>query len=331
LKCLICDSTAIHDLYIHNGCRIVRCAACGFAFVQPTPTPAELAHYYAHNYAVPLERDAGNPARHAARMAGLECWQPQRGRLLEVGASYGHSLAAARRRGWQVAGVELAPAAARYARKRFGLAVFTADLLDAPFADGSFDAAIMWHVLEHTHDPVAQLERLGMFLRPGGVLGLRVPNAASFGARVAGRFWVWTSPPAHLWYFSPTTLPRLLRRYGFEVLEVATLRGDGNNPYQHALIGLGGWLNDLRLRLAPESRPSRSVRRALGGCLLDAPGSPDARPPASTTLRGPWLGLLSQLQHVTDGLARLTRPLIEPLERAGWGDELVCYARRPPA
>jgi hypothetical protein len=27
-------------------------------------------------------------------------------------------------------------------------------------------------------------------------------------------------------------------------------------------------------------------------------------------------------------LARGTRPLIEPLERRGWGDELLVYARR---
>jgi SAM-dependent methyltransferase len=187
LKCLICDSTAIRDLYFQNDYRIVRCATCGFAFVNPMPTPVELANYYAHGYAVPLERDAGNPARHAARIAELERWQPQRGRLLEVGASYGHSLAEARRRGWQVAGVELAPVAARYARQRCGLAVFTADLLEAPFADASFDAAIMWHVLEHTHDPVAQLERLRALLRPGGMLALRVPRG--------GRLWRATRRP----------------------------------------------------------------------------------------------------------------------------------------
>jgi SAM-dependent methyltransferase len=323
LKCLICDSIAIHDLYIQNGYRIVRCAACGFAFVHPTPTPAELANYYAHGYAVPLARDAGNPARHAARIAGLERWQPRRGRLLEVGASYGHSLAEARRRGWLVAGVELAPAAARYARERCGLAVFNADLLDAPFADASFDAAIMWHVLEHTHDPSAQLERLRALLRPGGVLGLRVPNAAGFGARFAGRFWVWTSPPAHLWYFSSTTLPRLLARCGFEALDIATLRGDGNNLYQHALIGLGGRLNDLRLRLAAQS----PVRRPLYVRPPEQANNVHAPQPASPALRGAWLRLLARAQPLTDGLAQLTHPLLGALERRGWGDELVCYAR----
>jgi SAM-dependent methyltransferase len=335
LTCLICGSTAIRDLYIQNGYRIVRCAACGFAFVSPTPTPAELASYYAHSYTVPLERDAGNPERHAARIDGLERWQPRRGRLLEVGASYGHSLAEARRRGWQVAGVELAPAAARYARERWGLAVFAADLLDAPFADASFDAAIMWHVLEHTHDPVAQLRRLYMLLRRGGVLGLRVPNAASFGARLAGRLWVWISPPAHLWYFSPTTLPRLLVRCGFEVLDVATSRGDGNNPYQHALIGLGGRLNDLRLRLITANRGSRIRNRLtdLAAPLQDdlrrETSDPNHPSPASPALRGAWLRLLARAQPFSDGLARLTQPLLEPLERRGWGDELVCFARRP--
>jgi hypothetical protein len=196
----------------------------------------------------------------------------------------------------------------------------------------------MWHVLEHTHDPAAQLNQLLALLRPGGVLGLRVPNVASFGARLAGRSWVWMNPPAHLWYFSPTTLPRLLARAGFEILEVATLRGDGNNFYQHALIALGARLNALRRRLV-RPRPTTDDRQPTidqlgmtddGQQTMDneQPTIPDPNPPA---LEHAWLGLLARAQPLTDGLARMTRPLVEPLERAGWGDELLCYARRPCA
>jgi SAM-dependent methyltransferase len=319
-SCLICGATRASHQFTVNGYHVYRCAACGFAFVAPTPAAEELADYYARGYAVPLERYAAAAERNEERIADLERWAPGRGRLLEIGASYGHSLALARARGWQVEGVELSPEAARYARERFGLDVHNADLGAAPLPAGAFDAAMLWHVLEHTRDPKEQLERLRALLRPGGVLGLRVPNAASLGSRVAGRWWPWMCPPAHLWYFSPETLPRLLRVCGFEVLEVQTLRGDGNNIYQHALLGLGGWLNGLRrgsgpLPLAPFPKPGEGQQEVV------------AASPAG--LVRTWIWLLARAQPITDALARLTRPAIEPIERGGLGDELLVYARKP--
>ncbi len=318
IGCPLCEVRQARFALALNGYQVFRCANCGFQFVHPTPTPAELAHYYDQSYAVPLDRYARNSTRNSGRIADLERWQPDRGRLLEVGASYGHSLAAARARGWVPAGVELSPTAARYAREQFGLPVFTADLLDAPFAERSFDAAILWHVLEHTHNPNAQVARLFGLLRPGGVLGLRVPNMAGFGARVAGRSWNWMCPPAHLWYFSPQTLPRLLKHHGFDILEIATLRGDGDNPYQHILIALGGQLNALRRRLTHTRKPTQPPPENTAALMPNPP-----------TLQHTWLRLLARAKPITGAIDRATRPLIAPLEAAGWGDELLCYARRP--
>jgi len=41
-----------------------------------------------------------------------------------------------------------------------------------------------------------------------------------------------------------------------------------------------------------------------------------------------WLRVLNRAQPITNALARGTRPLLEPIERRGWGDELLVYARR---
>src|SRR5262245_25270877 len=112
--CIICGTTAARWRYTVNGYQVYFCAGCGLGFVSPAPTPQELARYYDQIYAVPLERYAGRVARHEGHIADLERWQPARGRLLEVGASYGHSLALARARGWQVAGVELSPRSSAY-------------------------------------------------------------------------------------------------------------------------------------------------------------------------------------------------------------------------
>src|SRR6266568_6472586 len=266
-SCLVCGATRAEPRFVQRGYPVFRCTGCSLEFVAPIPSASELADYYNRAYTVPLERYAAAGHRNIARIADLERWCPSRGRLLEFGASYGHSLASARERGWDVAGVELSPTASEYARAHFGLAVFNCDLADAPLTDGSFDAVIGWHVLEHVRNPKDQLLRLSALLTPGGVLGLRVPNIASFGARAAGQWWPWMCPPAHLWFFSATTLPRLLQACGFEVQEVKTWRGDGNNLCQYALMAGGNWLNDLRLRLRSRrdanTRPRRRQHRAL--------------------------------------------------------------------
>lgn len=341
--CIVCGGTHAKQRFVQRGYVVLRCPDCGLEFVAPTPGPAELADYYDHSYAVPLERYAAAQQRNVARIVDLERWCPTRGRLLELGASYGHSLAAARERGWDPVGIELSPTACGYARSHFGLSVYNSDLAEVPLADGSFDAAIMWHVLEHVRNPKDQLLRLAAVLKPGGILGVRVPNVASFGARATGEWWPWMCPPAHLWFFSPDTLPRLLRACGFEVQQVSTLRGDGNNLYQYALMAAGSRLNDLRQRLGP-----REPAGAQSGDRENAPRVPPessavvdqcvmrsvpessmahAQPQPSGILRA-WLRLLARAQPITNALARGTRPLVERLERQGWGDELLVYARR---
>ena len=342
-SCLVCDGTHAEQRFVQRGYPVFRCSGCGLEFVAPIPSPSELADYYHRGYAVPLERYAAAGHRNIARIVDLERWCPARGRLLELGASYGHSLALARDRGWDVVGVELSPTASAHARSHFGLTVFNCDLADAPLADGRFDAVIGWHVLEHVRNPKDQLLRLAALLKPGGMLGLRVPNIESFGARVAGQWWPWMCPPAHLWFFSSATLPRLLRSCGFEVTEVKTLRGDGNNLYQYALMAAGSRLNELRLRLSrrgharprsagqdgSESAGSVPPSRGTGDAALSEPPT-GARPGAEqpSGLLQTWLNVLTRAQPMTDALARRTRPLIEPLERRGWGDELLVYARR---
>ena len=134
--CLVCGDARAEPRFVQRGYPVFRCSGCGLEYVAPIPGPAELAEYYDRSYAVPLELYAAAGERNAARIADLERWCPARGRLLEVGASYGHSLALARERGWNVVGVELSPTASEHARTHLGLSVFNCDLADVPLPAG---------------------------------------------------------------------------------------------------------------------------------------------------------------------------------------------------
>jgi 2-polyprenyl-3-methyl-5-hydroxy-6-metoxy-1,4-benzoquinol methylase len=135
--------------------------------------------------------------------------------VLDVGCGVGLLLDEARRRGWRTQGVELSDWGVRRAR-HLGLDVFQGTLEEAGFEPGSFDAVFMVDVLEHLADPVRTLAKVSQVLRPGGVLCVVTPNAASAAARVLGRRW-WGMLPGHVVLFPHRRLCELLRTLGFGV------------------------------------------------------------------------------------------------------------------
>ena len=80
----------------------------------------------------------------------------------------------------------------------------------------SLDAVVLWHVLEHLEDPGAALRRVRGWLRPGGLVLVGVPNAASWQARIAGPGWLHWDAPRHRVHFTPRGVNALLARSGFE-------------------------------------------------------------------------------------------------------------------
>jgi len=148
------------------------------------------------------------------------------GKLLDIGCSVGLFLNAARQEGFDVAGVELSPEPARFARQHFQLDVFCGTLESAPWGDGSFNVVTLWDVREHLPDPRATLQQVARILRPGGHLAIRVPDGEfhlwkTFFLRPwFGHRFIWMEVPNHLNHFRPRTLRRLLEETGFDVLHV---------------------------------------------------------------------------------------------------------------
>jgi SAM-dependent methyltransferase len=257
VSCPVCGAAAPRPKLRVGAVEILECGACGLAWWSPDPGDAAASLYDAGYFGdAASERgydDYGGLERSlrqtfARRLRRLRLPAPG-ARLLDVGAAYGFAVAEARRAGWRAWGLEVSTAAARQAA-RAGLPVLVGSAERAPFAAGSFAAVTLWDVLEHLPNPHAAVAELARLLHPGGRLALTTGDVGSLVARLSGSRWHLYSLPEHLYFFSRTSLRRLLAAHG---LRIEWMRAEG------ARYTLGYLAERLRKTLLGLS-PARPVR-----------------------------------------------------------------------
>jgi SAM-dependent methyltransferase len=96
-------------------------------------------------------------------------------RVLDAGAGQGSMSARLAGLGFEVTSTDVSDTAVELLRQRLDGNVKRATVTELPFADGSFDAAVLGEVLEHVEDDRAATAEVARILRPGGVLALSVP------------------------------------------------------------------------------------------------------------------------------------------------------------
>jgi SAM-dependent methyltransferase len=223
--CAVCGAFEARPRYALEGlaARIVVCTGCGTGRLDPLPEEAELASFYPAAYYGDEGAKFQGPIEWAVRAVGarhvrfLARSLAPGARVLDIGCGRGVTLAALADRGFEAHGVERSADAARGADPRAEIRV-AATLEEAAYPVGSFDAALLWHVLEHLREPDRTLAETHRVLRPGGRLLVAVPNFSSWQARWAGPAWFHLDPPRHLHHFPLAALTRLVERSGFEVV-----------------------------------------------------------------------------------------------------------------
>jgi SAM-dependent methyltransferase len=260
------------------------CRGCGVWFStdlagrQVTRPPATEADFSQATDGGKPHLESADAFRESYRpiLAGLEAFTP-RGRLLEVGSGLGFFLAAARKCGWEVVGVDPSTFAADYARRTFGLTVIQGTLAEARLEPDTFDAVVLIHSLEHLPDPIAALRECTRVLRPGGSLYIETPNVESEDAFMFGENWYALNPEAHVFVFSPAALALALRRAGLRILELSTPREDPPPRCHH----LYAWAE--RPRPLPTTRAQVASRISCG---LGLPEGDRIREPDRLATRG---------------------------------------------
>lgn len=195
-----------------------RCHECG-TVQQPSLPRGEALHglYRQMRDDAYLAEESGRRAS-VRRLLDVLAPHAATGRLLDVGAGHGLMLDEARRRGFDVIGLELSATAAAHAREILGLTVHEQTLEAAELEPGSFDAIVLTDVFEHVSDPLAVLARCHELLAPGGALMLSTPDPSSRTARLAGARW-WSLLAAHHCLVPRRTVRELIAACGLVAVD----------------------------------------------------------------------------------------------------------------
>lgn len=229
----------------------LRCQNCQSLWLQSRPTGERLVKAYANYYTHSSPRDTRAPSglrglirsaytksRFASSAgladriidAGLKLlgrdnssideqyrFAPRApARILDYGCGSGEYLLRMQPFGHELYGVEYDPEVLAELGKR-GIVVEDVSSITDDRWDKDFDFITLSHVLEHVPDPVALLQRLGRWLKQGGLLFIEVPHAGSESLAIFGRYWRGLEAPRHFALPSRMALMAALDLAGFKV------------------------------------------------------------------------------------------------------------------
>ncbi len=221
---------------IDSPLKIVQCRNCGLIYVNPRPVIRNLMVNYVRmvdeSY---LAQEKGRRLSAQPILNFFKKWKKM-GRLLDIGCATGFLLDEAKKYGWEVYGVEISKWAVEHARENLGLEnIFEGTLKKAHYPDNYFDAIILKDTIEHLSDPKETLIEIRRILKPSGLLCINTPNISSLMSKILGAKW-WGVKQAHLFYFTPKTLYKMLDIAGFSPFKIRS----------HArTFTLGYWLEKL--------------------------------------------------------------------------------------
>ncbi len=263
--CRMCASGDAAPHHEEAGHRYFKCRGCGFVFLHPGLTAAELEKLYQeeagatfhHGAEIAASHEKDHEARLRLQVVGSILATAPEKSALEIGCSAGYLLSRLRDQGWQVAGTEMSDDYIRYARETMKLEVGRTP------PDRRFGAVLLFNVLSHLPDPERDLAALRARLVPGGVLVLETGNAAEVAPERVGHF----GAPEHLWHFSEPTLHSMLGRIGFRDIVVRRF----NVEWQRGMIRKLGALRGPSHGIAPaeagaptgRAGPSTALRASL--------------------------------------------------------------------
>jgi len=224
-SCPICENSIADVDQKYNEYSLVKCVVCEMVYSTPHNTDISI---YENSYKNQINSygsyirdqiEIENNTKLTWAQSQLRKYLTIRsGKLLDIGCSTGLFISAFKKLGFDVYGIEPSQLAIDSMPSSIKTNVINGVLNRNSLNKTYFDLVTGWEVIEHLDNPGEFLENVKAILKIDGILALSCPNWNSPWEKKTKD--VNRRPPFHLNYFTEATLPKLLKKYGFEILVV---------------------------------------------------------------------------------------------------------------
>lgn len=228
IPCNLCKSNDTevfsHEQRFGTNIPVVICKKCGLIYLNPRWPIETYQEFYKRDYRKIIEEKPINLKEyeylqriHGSKIFSFCSNYIQNGsRVLDIGCSCGGTLFIFQKfKNCIVKGVEPNLEHADYVRNNLKIDIDTNYFEKTDFPNDFFDLVILTQTINHLYNPTDCLEKIRQILKPDGKLFLEVNNYPE----MVKRGWNPTQVD-HIFYFTPETLECMVRKVGFEPLDI---------------------------------------------------------------------------------------------------------------
>jgi 2-polyprenyl-3-methyl-5-hydroxy-6-metoxy-1,4-benzoquinol methylase len=223
--------------------KVLKCLGCGHIQINPIPSPKEDKIFYDKDLQNKNIKYYGNIEDHRKKSIDdtFRRWEliqkitPKKGKILEIGAGHGFFVELAHNNNFKITGIEISKEKRKMAKKITKAEILDIDINFQEPNIKNFDTIVLFHVLEHIANPFTFLKKIKTLLKPHGKIVVEVPNYEDFQLDLNNAYRNFYWQRAHLHYFTPKILKKILNKTGFKTKIIGVQRYSIENMFSWKL------------------------------------------------------------------------------------------------
>lgn len=265
IKCNLCGHTKAivfdSESRFNSGAGVSICPKCSLIYISPRWSEKTYGEFYKHDYRIlmgegreKLEIVTVAERIHGAKILDFCHLFVNKGdSVLDIGSSAGGVLHIFKKfKNCRVLGIEPDLDRAKFCQNYYGIAVKSGLFEDSIFKKNQFDLVIMTQTMNHLMNPISSIKKIHSILKPEGKVFLEVQNFAE-----TIKMFVNPTQVDHTYNFTPETLMLMLKKVGFDILNIEEDTAQSARLVSRTMWRLGA---NIHIRIiAQKAKPAKKL------------------------------------------------------------------------